>query len=167
MRPLEPLELNPEPRSDGASQFELEALAHSGPSSSLLRNVLRFCQVKPRGPHAPNPLPIETVRDLLGIVRALYAVQRQKGNHGHARELHRAGGQLRQALTLATHPGEGAAQIEAWRLADEAIAIIARVQGANGDDLSIAVQFASSRVQCRHFQSNDRDARRRARVKRG
>ena len=116
---------------------------------------------------AENPLPIETVRDLLGIVRALYAFQRKKGNYGHARLLQGAGGRLREALSLAIRKGDLEAHTEAWRLADEAIATIARIQGSLGDDLSIAVQLASSRVQRRHFKGDDREARRRARIKRG
>jgi len=116
---------------------------------------------------APNPLPIETVRDLLGIVRALYAFQRSKGNHGYARELQRAGQQLRGALELAIRKGDADAHAEAWRMADQAIATVARVQGAHGDDLAIAVRLASDRVQRRHFKVSDREARRQARIKRG
>jgi len=107
------------------------------------------------------------VRDLLGIVRALYAFQRQKGNRGHARDLHGAGEKLRSALSLAVRNGDAAAHAEAWRLADEAIATVARIQGSPGDDLSVAVQLASSRVQRRHFKGDDREARRQARIKRG
>ncbi|HYQ41003.1 MAG TPA: hypothetical protein VER11_03525 [Polyangiaceae bacterium] len=121
----------------------------------------------PRPAHAPNPLPIETVRDLLGIVRALYAFHRQKGHLGHARELQHAGRQLRRALALAIRKGDINSHAEAWRLADDAIASIARIQGSRGDDLSLTVQLASHRVQCRHFDGNDREARRAARIKRG
>ena len=116
---------------------------------------------------APNPLPIETVRDLLGIVRALYAFQRQKGNLGHARELQGAGGRLREALALAIRKGDSEAHAKAWRLADEAIATVARIQGSLGDDLAIAVRLAADRVQRRHFALDDREARRQARIKRG
>ena len=119
---------------------------------------------------APNPLPIETVRDLLGIVRALYAFQRAKGNHGFARDLQSAGGRLREALALAIRKGDAEAHAKAWRLADEAIATVARVQASLGDDLATAVRLASDRVQRRHFTGDDRqarEARREARIKRG
>ena len=116
---------------------------------------------------APNPLPIETVRDLLGIVRALYALHRSKGNHGYARELQGAGKRLRRALELAVRKGDSEAHASAWRLANEAIASIARVQGPLGDDLSTAVRLASERVKVRHFRPDDREARRQARIKRG
>lgn len=107
------------------------------------------------------------MRDLLGIVRALYAFQRQKGNHGYARELEGAGGRLRAALLLAIRKGDAEAHAEGWRLADEAIAIVARMHAVLGDDLAVAVRMASDRVQRRHFKVDDRDARRRARIKRG
>ena len=107
------------------------------------------------------------MRDLLGIVRALYALQRQKGNHGYARELQGAGGRLREALSLAVRKGDSEAHRQAWRLAEQAIATIARVQGSLGDDLAIAVRLASDRVQRRHFRADDREARRQARIKRG
>jgi len=125
--------------------------------------------LKPPAASSPpaNPLPIETVRDLLGIVRALYALQRQKGNHGYARELQGAGGRLREALSLAVRKGDSEAHRQAWRLAEQAIATIARVQGSLGDDLAIAVRLASDRVQRRHFRADDREARRQARIKRG
>ena len=119
------------------------------------------------GARTPNPLPIETVRDLLGIVRALYAFQLRKGNRGHARALHGAGNRLREALALAIRKGDAEAHAQAWRLADEAIATVARVHGSLGDDLSLAVQLASTRVQRRHFKGEDREARRQARIKRG
>ena len=115
----------------------------------------------------PNPLPIETVRDLLGIVRALFAFHRGKGNHGYARELQAAGVRLRSALALAIRKGDAQAHAHAWRLADEAIASIARIQGSRGDDLAVAVRLASDRVQRHHFAGDDREARRHARIKRG
>ena len=116
----------------------------------------------------PNPLPIETVRDLLGIVRALYALQRAKGNHGYARDLQRAGAQLRDAISLTIRKGDADAGARAWRLADEAIATIARVQGSAGDDLAVIVRLASDRVQRRQFSGErEREVRRQARIKRG
>ena len=125
--------------------------------------------IKPLEPpsRAPNPLPIETVRDLLGIVRALYALQRSKGNHGYARELQGAGKRLRRALELAIRKGDSDAHTQAWRLANEAISTIARVQGQPGDDLTMAVRLASERVKVRHFVLENREARRQARIKRG
>ena len=118
----------------------------------------------------PRPLPIETVRDLLGIVRALYVLHRGKGNHGHARALQAAGTQLRRALELAVranHVNDASAQGEAWRLSNLAIVAIARVQGNFADDLSAVVRLASARVKHAQRETIDRQARRHARIKRG
>ena len=110
--------------------------------------------------------PSDTVRDLLGIVRALYALQRGKGNHGNARELLDAGRRLRRALELMSVSGDTRA---AWALADHAITTIARVQSRSGggDDLATVVRLASERVRRREFTLADRNARREARIKRG
>jgi hypothetical protein len=116
--------------------------------------------------YAPNPLPIETVRDLLGIVRVLYALHRGKGNHGLARELQRAGRELRRALELAIRKGDTAAHAEAWRLANDAIGRISWAQSSH-DDLTAAVRLATGRVSGRQYPPADRDAKRAARIKRG
>jgi hypothetical protein len=118
---------------------------------------------------AANAWPAETVRDLLGIVRALYALQRSKGNHGPARELADAGKRLRHALELMSETGTAEVQASAWKLADAAIATIARVQSRShgGDDLTAVVRLASERVKGRWFKLADRDERRQARIKRG
>jgi hypothetical protein len=122
----------------------------------------------PQPSYGPNPLPIETVRDLLGIVRVLYAFHRRKGNHGFAKDLQRAGKALRRALEIAIRNGDAAAHVQAWRLADEAISAIARIQNNSGSgDLSTAVQLATDRVKVRQYPPADREAKRAARIKRG
>ena len=114
-----------------------------------------------------SPLPIETVRDQLGIVRALYVLHRNKGNHGHARALQGAGTQLRRALELAVRQADANAHAEAWQLANQAIVTVARVQGNFADDLGAVVRLASERVKRRRIETVDREARRHARIKRG
>ena len=54
-----------------------------------------------------EPLPIESVRDLLGIARALYRVAKDRGALAQAKELEAIGKQYRTALQLAreTEPG--------------------------------------------------------------
>jgi len=121
-------------------------------------------------PRGPNPLPIETVRDLLGIVRVLYALHRKRWNHGLAKMLQMAGKQLRQALELAVRKGDtdAHAHAHAWSLASDALSTIGRVQNnSRGDDLAVAVGIASDRVRVRHFGAEDREAKRAARIKRG
>ena len=115
----------------------------------------------------PNPLPIETVRDLLGIVRVLFALHHRQGNHGNARDLQRAGRQLRRALELAIRKGNAAAHVDAWRLANDAISTIGQVQGRSREDLAVAVALATRRVQGRQYAGDEREARRAARIKRG
>jgi hypothetical protein len=116
---------------------------------------------------APNALPTETVRDLLGIVRVLFALHRRRGNHGLARRLQHAGKQLRCALELALGSGDAAAHEEAWHLANEAIETIGRVQiSAPYENLGAAVQLAYERVQNRQYPDT-RAAKREARIKRG
>ena len=122
--------------------------------------------------HPADPLPLETVRDLLGIVRVLYALQRSQGNHGHARELESAGRRLKRALELMKQPGDRNSHADAWQLAEAAIASIARVQRSSGaGDLRAVVRLASERVRRKksagEFQLEDREVRRRARIKRG
>jgi hypothetical protein len=118
--------------------------------------------------NAPNPLPIETVRDLLGIVRVLYAFHRSKGNHGAAKMLQQAGRQLRRALEIAIRKGDTNAHEQAWQLADAAITAIGRVQlSSGGGDLSVAVKLAADRVTVKHYPLVDREAKRAARIKRG
>ena len=119
-----------------------------------------------------NPLPLDVVRDLLGIVRALYAFQRARGNRGNARDLQGAGVGLRRALELVRESGDEQKHAAAWQLADQAIATIARVQGRGsaGDDLTAVVRLASDRVarlRRDRFTLEDRHARRQARIKRG
>jgi len=130
-----------------------------------IRPTCSDCRV---GTAHSSPLPIETVRDLLGIVRTLYVLHRNKGNHGHARALHGAGTQLRRALELAVRRADDAnANAEAWRLSNLAIVTVARVQGNFADDLAAVVRLASDRVQRRRPVTIDRDAKRHARIKRG
>jgi len=82
--------------------------------------------------------------------------------------LQMAGKQLRQALELAVRKGDTDAHAHAWSLASDALSTIGRVQNnSRGDDLAVAVGIASDRVRVRHFGSEDRDAKRAARIKRG
>jgi hypothetical protein len=61
------------------------------------------------------------VRDLLGIVRALYAFQRAKGNHGFgARTCKVRVDDCAKRSALAIRKGDAEAHAKAWRLADEA-----------------------------------------------
>ena len=145
----------------------------SRPARDVLRSISVTTKPLDNAKLASTTIPVETVRDLLGIVRVLYALQRDKGNHGHARELQSAGKRLRRALELVKAPADRGAHAEAWKLADLAIATIARVQSNSraGDDLTTVVRLASERVHARggarQFKLEDRELRRQARIKRG
>lgn len=116
----------------------------------------------------PGPLPVETVRDLLGVVRVLFAFHRAKGNHGFAKDLERAGHRLRGALALSLRPNDADANAKAWTLADEAIRLIGRVQrNTPTSALTEAVELAAARVTVRRSALVDRDAKRQGRIKRG
>lgn len=69
-----------------------------------------------------NPFPFEAVRDLLGVVRAMYAWARGAGRVRDAEKLVGIGRMLREALALAVQHqpgtlGHGAA----WQKADSAV----------------------------------------------
>lgn len=107
---------------------------------------------------------METVRDLLGITRAMYAAQKKRGNHATARRLQYAGEKLRRALALAVRDG---AHENAWRLANEAISAIAHEQANAHEDLGRVIDEAAKRVHARQFGSSDREAGRDKRIRRG
>lgn len=110
---------------------------------------------------------METVRDLLGIARAMYAAQKKRGNHGTARRLQYAGEKLRRALTLAVRDGDAVAHENAWRLANEAIRAIAHEQAKAQEDLTRVIDEAAKRVHARQFGPDDRETERDKRIKRG
>lgn len=76
------------------------------------------------------PLPIETVRDLLGIVRALYAVWHEERpvSSEHIARLARVGRDLRDALELAQKAGPGTiGNAAAWTKAERATEELGRL----------------------------------------
>jgi hypothetical protein len=84
-----------------------------------------------------------------------------------ARDLQRAGRQLRRALELAIRKGDAAAHADAWRLANDAISTVGQVQSRSREDLAVAVRLASERLESRQYPAVDRDAKRAARIKTG
>ncbi|HET7539621.1 MAG TPA: hypothetical protein VFK05_07110 [Polyangiaceae bacterium] len=116
-----------------------------------------------------HPLPIDVVRDLLGIARAAYAVHLRKGNRGIAARLKRAGEDLRRALALAVKDGGPVANERAWYLASSAAQVIARETCMGRETLGHAVEVTAQRMRSRAQQSviDSRTARRERRIKRG
>jgi len=116
-----------------------------------------------------QPLPIEVVRDLLGIARAAYAVHLRKGNRGIAARLKRAGEDLRRALALAVRDGSPTAHQRAWHLANSAAEVIARETCMGHETIGHAVDVTAQRMRSRAQGSliDARNARREGRIKRG
>lgn len=69
-----------------------------------------------------DPFPLEAARDLLGIVRALYAAARTRGaSPAELRAIAAVGDDLRQALALASaHPPGTLGFSSAWARAERA-----------------------------------------------
>jgi hypothetical protein len=69
-----------------------------------------------------EPLPTEALRDLLGIVRSLYAAAvEQHMSQRKLDELHTIGVELVQILQLAEAPPGSMGQIAGWRRAESAV----------------------------------------------
>lgn len=79
-------------------------------------------------PPDPRPFPLEAARDLLGIARALYALEQ---NVTRRAELAEIGTALRGAIALARRaPVDSLGAKAAWRRAEEAtVRLCAVVQG--------------------------------------
>ncbi len=80
---------------------------------------------EPRGASAPA-FPFDAVRDLLGVVRALYAAAREGGaGRNDLARIARVGERLGRGLDLAGSPRQGASSDdEAWRHVEQAMADI-------------------------------------------
>jgi hypothetical protein len=70
------------------------------------------------------PFPFDAVRDLLGVVRAIYAAARENGAaRPELSRIAKVGHELSRALDLAGSPRQGAAgQSSAWRCLEDALA---------------------------------------------
>lgn len=67
-------------------------------------------------------LPVEAIRDLLGLVRALYLAERARGaGRGELERITSAGRLLQRALDLAHHPPRSIDHAAAWDHADMAV----------------------------------------------
>ena len=95
-------------------------------------------------PHRDDALPVESVRDLLGVVRAMYAVY--KAYPHRRRVLAKAGEELKRAMALAEAHAPGTPEHRrAWDLAESAIVVIGTQYG-HADSLSTVLHGAMHRV---------------------
>ena len=112
-------------------------------------------------------LNVEAVRDLLGIVRALWGVAEQRGHAQRAEVLRRVGIALKGAIRIAREPQSTAAQIAgARRQVDRAIELMAEAIGWV-DTLEEVVAVSQSRASGMPVQRPDAMQKRLNRVKRG
>jgi hypothetical protein len=79
-----------------------------------------------------DPFPFEAVRDLLGLMRAIYAARREAGAETEDLEpLARAGKDLQEALSLASTSRPGTVgYAAAWKRAEDATAVAGHLTAA-------------------------------------
>lgn len=95
-------------------------------------------------PPRDDALPLESVRDLLGIVRAMYGTNRS--NPERRKALAMAGRELKRAMELALENAPGTPEHRtAWRVAEGAMAVIGQ-QYNHSDGLSPTLHHAIYRV---------------------
>jgi phage tail protein X len=95
-----------------------------------------------------DPLPVEAVRDLLGVVRAMYAAN--KGIAHRRRALAIAGQELVEAINLANAHAPGTAEHRrAWELAESALVVVG-TQTGRAEGLAPTLHTAIDRVRGRY-----------------
>lgn len=111
-----------------------------------------------------DPFPFEAVRDLLGILRAVYAADRARG--AGARRLARIRAiavELNRATDLAReHPPRTLGHSAAWEAAERATLRLADLVDVT-TPLEPALRAAGERVRAPATQTHAREAQRRAR----
>jgi hypothetical protein len=116
---------------------------------------------------AHTPFPFEAVRDLLGIVRAMYVAARRDGAVVRCRHLGQLGRELRLATDLAMEHASGTpGRAEAWRRAEAATLRLADLVDST-TPLESAVAAAVERVRPSARRLSERALERRARRTRG
>lgn len=98
----------------------------------------------------PEPFPFDAVRDLLGVVRALYLAARARGaTLPELNRIHRVGRELREALDLAKRSGGSDSGLaEAWQRAEAASRSVSALVGPL-DAAEPMVSAARKRVKSR------------------
>jgi hypothetical protein len=94
-----------------------------------------------------DPFPFEAVRDLIGILRALYAAERSAGRgRRKTREVARVGRELRTAMELAFEHAPGTlGHAAAWARAERAAQALGGLVDAT-TPLSFTLDAAARRV---------------------
>jgi hypothetical protein len=110
------------------------------------------------------PFPFEAVRDLLGILRALYAADKSRGaSERRLSEIRAVALELRRATDLARdHEPASAGHRAAWERADRATSRLADLVDVT-TPLEPTLLAAGQRVRAGAPSANDRENERRAR----
>jgi len=99
-------------------------------------------------PYRDDPLPVEAVRDLLGVVRAMYAAN--KGREHRRRALATVGHELVEAMNLAQAHAPGTPEHRhAWELAESALVVVG-TQYSQAEGLAPTLHGAIDRVRGRY-----------------
>src|SRR5690606_9579101 len=110
-----------------------------------------------------SPFPFETVRDLLGILRVMYAVTRQQdGGERSLQRIAQLGRELRVAIELAgRHPPGSLGFTAAWERAESAVQQLGNLVDCT-TPLEPALKLAGERVTRSARHKSERELRRHA-----
>jgi hypothetical protein len=115
-----------------------------------------------------DPFPFEEVRDLLGIVRAMYAAAKRRGaGERHLRAIRNVGSELRAAVDLALeYEPRTLGHAAAWQRAERATRALGELVDCT-TPLEPTLEAAVRRIRPRTSIVDERGAVRRERIKRG
>jgi hypothetical protein len=115
-----------------------------------------------------DPFPFEEVRDLIGIVRAMYAAAKRRGaGERHLLAIRNAGTELRRAVDLALEfEPRTLGHAAAWQRAERATRALGDLVDCT-TPLEPTLEAAVRRIRPRSSTADERGALRRERIKRG
>jgi hypothetical protein len=114
-----------------------------------------------------EPFPFEAVRDLLGILRALYASLRAQGDRRRLNHIRRIGQELRTAVDLALEYEPGTmGHAAAWQRAESATRELGDLVDCT-TPIEPALQAAAARIRPTRDAANRHELTRRQRTSRG
>lgn len=113
----------------------------------------------------PDRFPFEAVRDLLGILRALYSAHKARGAGARRlQEITALANELRRATAMArAHPPASAEHQAAWRMAERATLGLCDLADVT-TPLEPTLMAAGERIRAHRARGSGREAARRARL---
>ena len=114
-----------------------------------------------------TPFPFDTVRDLVGLLRALYAATKRQGNHERRLQaIARVGRELQRAAEMARAHQPGSLGFKsAWQRAEQAVHALGDIVDCT-TPLEPTLAAAGERVKRARASGQSRELRRRARRER-